>query len=60
MNPLEGLRIAAAILQAGYPLLIFPEGTRSVTGKLFEPEAQTLFLFTLPYLTERLRGNSKG
>ncbi|MEJ7613795.1 MAG: AMP-binding protein [Candidatus Fervidibacter sacchari] len=38
-NPLEGLRIAAAILQAGYPLLIFPEGTRSVTGKLqpFKP-----------------------
>ncbi|MFA0777547.1 MAG: hypothetical protein PVTTEEND_001261, partial [Candidatus Fervidibacter sp.] len=39
VNPLEGLRIAAAILQAGYPLLIFPEGTRSVTGKLqpFKP-----------------------
>lgn len=38
-NPLEGLRIAAAILQVGYPLLIFPEGTRSVTGKLqpFKP-----------------------
>jgi long-chain acyl-CoA synthetase len=39
VNPLEGLRIAAAILKAGYPLLIFPEGTRSVTGKLqpFKP-----------------------
>lgn len=39
INPLEGLRIAAAILQVGYPLLIFPEGTRSVTGKLqpFKP-----------------------
>lgn len=39
VNPLEGLRIAAAILQSGYPLLIFPEGTRSVTGKLqpFKP-----------------------
>ncbi len=39
VNPLEGLRIAAVILQAGYPLLIFPEGTRSVTGKLqpFKP-----------------------
>lgn len=39
VNPLEGLRVAAAILQAGYPLLIFPEGTRSVTGKLqpFKP-----------------------
>ncbi|GBC99125.1 Long-chain-fatty-acid--CoA ligase [bacterium HR17] len=39
VNPLEGLRIAAAILRAGYPLLIFPEGTRSVTGKLqpFKP-----------------------
>ncbi|MCS7187323.1 MAG: AMP-binding protein [Armatimonadota bacterium] len=39
VNPLEGLRIAAAILQSGYSLLIFPEGTRSVTGKLqpFKP-----------------------
>ncbi len=39
VNPLEGLRIAAAILQSGYPLLIFPEGTRSVTGSLqpFKP-----------------------
>lgn len=39
VNPSEGLRIAAAILQEGYPLLIFPEGTRSVTGKLqpFKP-----------------------
>ncbi|MCS7265170.1 MAG: AMP-binding protein [Armatimonadetes bacterium] len=39
VNPLEGLRIAAAILHSGYPLLIFPEGTRSVTGKLqpFKP-----------------------
>ncbi len=39
VNPLEGLRLAAAILNAGYPLLLFPEGTRSVTGKLqpFKP-----------------------
>lgn len=39
VNPLEGLRIAASILKAGYPLLIFPEGTRSVTGRLqpFKP-----------------------
>jgi hypothetical protein len=28
--------------------------------KLFEPEAQALLILTLPYLTGRLRGNSKG
>ncbi len=39
VNPLEGLRLAAAILNEGYSLLIFPEGTRSVTGRLqpFKP-----------------------
>ncbi len=47
-NPLEGLRIAAAILHAGYPLLIFPEGTRSVTGKLqpFKPGLGLLMVET--------------
>ncbi len=33
-NFLEGLRICRAALLAGHPLLIFPEGTRSVTGEL--------------------------
>ncbi len=33
-NFLEGLRICRVALLAGHPLLIFPEGTRSVTGEL--------------------------
>lgn len=39
LNVLEGLRLARRMLQAGRPLLIFPEGTRSLTGRLqtFKP-----------------------
>jgi 1-acyl-sn-glycerol-3-phosphate acyltransferase len=58
-NPLEGLRIAAAILQAGYPLLIFPEGTRSVTGKLqpFKPGLGLLAIETgVPVLPTLIEG----
>lgn len=33
-NFLEGLRLCRAALVAGHPLLIFPEGTRSVSGAL--------------------------
>ncbi|HSP78670.1 MAG TPA: AMP-binding protein, partial [Myxococcaceae bacterium] len=40
----ESLRMAGAALQQGFNLLIFPEGTRSVTGELLE------FKPTLGYL----------
>jgi long-chain acyl-CoA synthetase len=41
----ESLRMAGSALQQGYNLLIFPEGTRSVTGELLE------FKPTLGYLS---------
>jgi long-chain acyl-CoA synthetase len=33
-NMIKGLRLARAVLDAGRPVLIFPEGTRSLTGEL--------------------------
>ena len=33
-SPLEGMRLARSILRAKHPVLIFPEGTRSVNGRL--------------------------
>lgn len=63
INPLEGLRIAAAILQAGYPLLIFPEGTRSVTGKLqpFKPGLGLLAVETgVPVVPTLIEGTFKA
>jgi long-chain acyl-CoA synthetase len=33
-NMIKGLRLAQAVLRTGRPVLIFPEGTRSVSGEL--------------------------
>ncbi|MCS7223349.1 MAG: AMP-binding protein [Armatimonadetes bacterium] len=58
-SPLESLRLATGILRAGYPVLIYPEGTRSVTGKLqpFKPGLALLAVETgVPIVPARIEG----